>query len=171
MAAMAQPTFVPIPDQDRVRPSIPPPYPLRPRTRPGELRGPVLPSGPNVGATGPDQGYALALAHRLAPRLRLHEGEDRHDAALGVALLGSKRAAMLGRAPSAYDLEVAAGLFGYLADAPDDLVAYRRTLFGGLAHSYDLQRTLVDAVPVEALRLTPEAAADPMQWRLRLGVQ
>lgn len=171
MARVAQPTFVPIPDQDRVRPSIPPPYPLRPRQRPGELRSPKLPSGPNVGAIGPDQGYALALAHRLTPRLRLRDGEDRHDVAMGVAILGSKRAAMLGRAPSSSDLEVAAGLFGYLADAPDDLVAYRSKLFGGLAHSYDAQRELCDAVRLEALALTPQEVADPMPWRLRLGVQ
>ena len=165
---MAQPTFVPIPDQDRVRPSFPPPIPLRPRSRPGELRAPAVPTGRNVGTIGPDQGYALALAHRLTPRFRLRDGEDRRDVAVGIALLAAKRAALMGRAPSSYDLQAAAGLFGYLTDAPDDLVAHRRGLFAGLAHSYDLQRALVDAVPEFALRLAPEETADPALWRARL---
>jgi hypothetical protein len=168
---VAQPTFVPVPDADRVRPSIPAPVPTRARTgRPGELRTPILPSGPGFGTTGPDTGYALTLAHRLAPRLRLAEGEDRHDVALGVALLGARRAALAGRAPSIYDLEFAAGLLGYLfSEPPEELVAYRRPLLRGVAHSYDAQRALIDAVPPEALRLSPREAIDTAQWRARLG--
>jgi hypothetical protein len=166
---VAQPSFVPVPDADRVRASIPAPIPLKARAnRPGELRGPCAPTGRGVGTTGPDQGYALHLAHRLAPSLKVLEGEERHDVSLGVALLGSRRAALAGRAPCAYDLEVAAGLFGYLIDAPQDLVDFRRGLFRGLAHSYEIQRALVDAVPAEALRLTPQAAADVTSWRERL---
>jgi hypothetical protein len=167
---VAQPTFVPVPDADRVRPSIPAPVPIKARTgRPGELRSPVAPSGRGVGTTGPDQGYALSLAHRLAPRLRLTDGEDRHDVALGVALLGSRRAALNGRAPSIYDLEVAAGLFGFLTDAPADLVAHRSQPFRGLAHSYDAQRALIDSVPETSLQLSPDAAHDVASWRERLG--
>jgi len=169
MLAVAQPTFVPVPDADRVRPSIPPPIPTKARTgRPGELRSPTVPTGRGVGTTGPDQGYALLLAHRLEGSLRLAPDEDPHDVGLGVALLGSRRAALAGRAPCAYDLEVAAGLFGYLADAPPDLVAFRGTLFRGLAHRYDQQRALIDAVPTDALRLTPADVADPSRWRDRL---
>jgi hypothetical protein len=133
------------------------------------VRSPVLPSGRGFGTTGPDQGYALTLAHRLAPRLRLADGEDRHDVVLGVALLGARRAALAGRAPSIYDLEVAAGLFGYLADAPEDLVEHRRGLFTGVAHSYDVQRALIDAVPEPSLRLTPSEAIETALWRDRLG--
>jgi hypothetical protein len=167
---VAQPTFVPVPDTDRVRASIPPPVPLRARSgRPGELRNPTSPSGRGFGTTGPDQGYALTLAHRLAPKLRLADGEDRHDAALGVALLGARRAALAGRAPSIYDLEVAAGLFGFLGDAPADLVSVRRAAFRGVAHSYDAQRALIDAVPEGALRCTPEEALDIAKWTERLG--
>lgn len=167
---MAQPTFVPVPDADRVRPSIPAPIPTKARKgRPGEIRSPVLPSGRGYGTTGPDQGYALTLAHRLAPRLRLADGEDRHDVALGVALLGARRAALVGRAPSIYDLEVAAGLFGYLTEAPADLVARRRALFRGAAHDYDAQRALIDSVPEAALGLPPDAAGDTSQWRERLS--
>ena len=168
---MAQPTFVPVPDTDRVRPSIPAPVPTRARTgRPGEVRAPIPPSGPGFGTTGPDQGYALSLAHRLAPRLRLLAGEDRHDVALGVALLGARRAALAGRAPSIYDLEVAAGLFGYLSAAPVELVAYRGPLFRGVAHGYDAQRALIDVVPAAALQLSPVEAIDTNEWHDRLGV-
>jgi len=167
---MAQPTFVPVSDADRVRPSIPAPVPLKARTgRPGELRSPIAPVGRGIGTTGPDQGYALNLAHRLAPRLRLADGEDRHDVTLGVALLGSRRASLVGRAPSIHDLEVAAGLFGLFIEAPEDLVALRRELFRGLAHSYDAQRALIDAVPEAALRLTPDEANEAGHWRDRLG--
>ena len=168
---MAQPTFVPVADADRVRPSIPAPVPTRGRTgRPGEVRSAILPSGRGLGTTGPDQGYALTLAHRLAPRLRLAEGEDRHDAALGVALLGARRAALAGRAPSIYDLEVAAGLLGLLSEAPVGLVEHRRGLLRGLAHSYDAQRALIDAVPEAALKLSPDEATETAPWRDRLGV-
>lgn len=172
MQLVAQPTFVPVTDADRVRPSMTQPVPVGARAnRPGELRGPGMSSGRGRGSAGPDQGYALTLAHRLAPRLHLVDGEDRHDVALGVALLASKRASLAGRAPCTYDLEVAAGLFGFLAEAPFELVAFRRHLFGGLAHSYEGQRRLVDAVPEQALRLAPEATRDPAQWRLRLEQQ
>jgi hypothetical protein len=167
---VAQPTFVPVPDADRVRPSIPPPIPLKARTgRPGELRSPIVPTGRGVGTTGPDQGFALTLAHRLAPRLTVAPGEDHHDAEVGVALVGARRAALAGRAPSIFDLEVAAGLFGLLGGAPDELVALRRQRFFGVAHSYDAQRALVDSVPEPALRLTPDEAFDTASWRDRLG--
>jgi hypothetical protein len=169
MQLVAQPTFVPVADADRVRPSIPAPVPVKARAnRPGELRKPGMLPGRGRGTTGPDQGYALTLAHRLAPRLHLAEHEDRHDVALGIALLGAKRAALAGRAPCTYDLDVAAGLFGFLAEAPYELVAFRRHFFEGLAHSYAQQRRLTDAVTPQALRLSPEATRDPEQWRERL---
>lgn len=154
---MAQPSFVPVPDSDRVRPSIPAPVPTKARTnRPGELRGTLGVHPRGAGFTGPDQGYALTLAHRLAPRLHLGEGEDRHDVELGIALLGARRASLAGRAPCIYDLEAAAAVFGYLSDAPEDLVDYRAPLFRGVSHSYDAQRALVDAVPDAALAGSPD---------------
>jgi hypothetical protein len=166
---VAQPTFVPVPDADRVRPSIPAPIPTKARAnRPGELRSPTVPRGKGVGATGPDQGYALSLASRLAPRLHLADGEDRHDVAMGVALLGSRRAALAGRAPCSYDLEAAAALFGYLSEAPEDLIAYRRPLFKGVCHSYETQRTLVDSVVDDVLSRAGTEAIDLATWRERL---
>jgi hypothetical protein len=166
---VAQPTFVPVSDADRVRPSIPAPIPTKVRAnRPGELRSPRVPSGKGVGTTGPDQGYALSLASRLAPRLHLAEGEDRHDVALGTALLGSRRAALAGRAPSSYDVEAAARLFGYLDDAPADLVSHRRPLFKGVCHSYDAQRALVDSVRDDVLRSAEPDMTALEHWRERL---
>lgn len=166
---MAQPTFVPVSDADKVRPSYAPPIPLKARAnRPGELRSPTLPIGARVGTTGPDQGYALSLSHRLVASLTLEAGEDPHDVALGLALIASRRAALSGRAPCAYDVAVAAGLFGYTATAPADLVEFRRARFTGVAHSYDAQRLLVDSVPESALRLSPDDVSDPAPWRARL---
>lgn len=163
---MAQPTFVPVPDAERVRPSIRQPVPSRARAgRPGELRSPSVPQGRGVGQTGPDSGFALSLAHRIAPRLHLRATEDRHDVERGIALLASRRAALSGRAPCIYDVEIAAALFGYLDDATDGLVAYRSGLFSGLGHDYVAQRALIDAVPDAALSVTRGATIVPASWR------
>jgi hypothetical protein len=97
----------------------------------------------------------LTLAHRIAPTLHLALGEDRHDVELGIALLASRRAALMGRAPCIYDVRAAASLFGYQADAPEALVARRVSLFRGLAHSYEAQRALVDSVHDDALTANP----------------
>jgi hypothetical protein len=168
---VAQPSFVPVADADRVRPSIPAPIPTKARAnRPGELRSPTVPTGPGVGTTGPDQGFALTLAARLTPTLRLVAGEHAADVSRGLALLGSRRAALAGRAPSATDVAVAAGLFGFLDHAPEGLVAHRLVAFRGVAHSYDAERALVDGVPVVALTLTPAAASDTTAWAARLGL-
>jgi len=77
---------------------------------------------------------------------------------VGAALIAARRASLYGRAPSVYDLKVALGLFGYLAAAPADLVAYRGSLFQAVSHSWVAQRQLVDSVPEAALRLTPDDA-------------
>lgn len=127
-----------------------------------------MPSGKGVGTTGPDQGYAFSLASRLAPRLHLTDSEDRHDVALGIALLGSRRAGLAGRAPCFYDLEAAASLFGYLGDAPEDLIEYRRTSFKGVCHNYESQRALVDSVTDDALRRAGTETTDVAAWRERL---
>ena len=155
---MAQPSFVPVPDSERVRPSLAAPFPTRERAgRPGVQRVPHARSGVGIGTTGPDQGYALTLAHRIAPRLHLVDGEDRHDVERGLALLASRRASLLGRAPCIYDLHAAAELFDFLTDAGSDAIARRRRLFSGVAHSYDAQRALADDVDDDALLAAPSA--------------
>lgn len=160
---MTQPSFVPIAQEDEVRPAlrlqVPRPWFAR---RPGESKGPAPLGGRGRGSPGPDQGFALRLARRLEPRLRLAAGESAEDVMLGCALVATRRAALAGRAPSMPDLAAAFTLFGYLDDAPPDAVAVRRRLFRSLSHDYSAQRRLVDAVPDELLRLTAEEIeADP----------
>lgn len=167
---MAQPSFVPITQADQVRPTTRQADPTHVTGRPSELRTPDAPHGQGFGKPGPDQGYALRLAHLISERIVLAEGEDHHDVEVGAALLGARRAAMWGRAPSVYDLEVALGIFGFLDTAPADLVAYRKGYFQAVSHAWMAQRALVDSVPEAALRLTPaEAANAASSWRTTLG--
>ncbi len=84
------------------------------------------------------------------------QGESEHDVLLGVALVASKRAALLGRAPSVYDVRLALNLWGFLDDAPTELRAARRAAFSSISHDYVAQRHLVDSVGEDIIRLTPE---------------
>ncbi len=68
----------------------------------------------------------------------------------------SKRAALFGRAPCIYDVRFALNLWGFLDDAPADVRATRRAAFSSISHDYVAQRALVDSVPEETLRLSPE---------------
>jgi hypothetical protein len=156
---MTQPTFVPISEADQVRPArhLHVPGPWTP-TRPGELGVPVASRGRSVGTPGPDAGFALRLAGRFAHDLKLTEGESEHDAVLGCALIAARRAALFGRAPSIYDVQLALALWGFLVDAPEDLVAARRKAFSSVSHDYVMQRALVDAIPEDWLRLTTAEA-------------
>ena len=72
--------------------------------------------------------------------------------------MASKRAALFGRAPSIYDVQLALSLWGFLDAVPPELQERRRAAFSSVAHDYVAQRRLADAVPEEILRLTPEEA-------------
>jgi hypothetical protein len=157
---MTQPTFVPIAEADQVRPAlhlhVPGPWTT---TRPAELVVPAVRRDRSVGTPGPDSGFALRLAKRFEHELVLDEGESEHDVVLGAALVGSKRAALFGRAPSIYDVRFALNLWSFLdADTPAGLRASRRALFSSISHDYVAQRHLVDTIPEEVLRLSPEEA-------------
>jgi hypothetical protein len=172
---MAQPEYVPISDRDRVRVREGLPVPGRwSPDRVGEVRGEgAPPSGAGFGVAGPDQGYALKLAHRLKPRLVLRPREAVEDVAAGCLGVALKRAALYGRAPVIGDVELAYGLWGFLDDAPDELVDFRRPLFVGAAHSYQDQRELAGRASPEVLRLAPgEVRARVLGggWRALLGV-
>ena len=168
---MAQPSFVPITEADQVRPTMAQPSSTGLSGRPAEQRSTSVPHGGGFGSPGPDGGYAITLAHRLADRMVLTEGEDRHDVEIGAGLLAARRASFFGRGPCVYDVEVALGLFGFLAPAPEDLIEYRRILFQAIGHQWMAQRALVDGVPETALRLSPaDAAASAESWRQVLGV-
>jgi hypothetical protein len=157
---MTQPTFVPIPEADQVRPSLQLEAPRRwTPSRPGELRGPGRPAGTGFGTPGPDQGYALLLARRFEDRLRLGVGESTEDVVVGCASLACRRSGLFGRAPSVYDIEVALNLFGYLTDASPAIVADRSRRFASAAHDYARRQALVASVPEESLRLTPGQVA------------
>jgi hypothetical protein len=156
---MTQPTFVPIAEADQVRPArhmhVPGSWTT---SRPAELVVPEAPRGRGMGTPGPDSGFALRLAKRFAHDLKLSEGESEHDVVLGVALVASKRAALFGRAPSVYDVRFSLNLWGFLGKVSPDLEAERRVAFSSISHDYAAQRALVDAVPEEILRLSPEEA-------------
>lgn len=165
---MTQPSYVPIVEADQVRSA----YRLRTPSawraeRVADLRTPGQPRGRDMGAPGPDQGYALLLAERLfEDRLQLSPAVTAHDALAGAAELASARAALFGRAPVARDVELALRLLGFLGDAPDDLLSWRDELFQAAAHHYEQRRRIVDAVPEATLRLTPESVqAGVSDWR------
>ncbi len=156
---MTQPTFVPISEADQVRPArhlhVPGSWT---GTRPAELVGPTAARGRSVGTPGPDAGFALRLSRRFEPDLKLSQGENPDDVLLGCALVASRRAALFGRAPSIYDLQLALNLWSFLVDAPAELISARQAAFASVSHDYVAQRALVDAIPEETLRLTPADA-------------
>ncbi len=155
---MTQPTFVPIAEADQVRPALHLHVPGAWSTsRPAEITVPAVRRGRSVGTPGPDSGFALRLAKRFEHDLQLGEGESEEDVVLGVALVASKRAALFGRAPSIYDVQFALNLWRFLdADAPADIRSSRRALFSSISDDYVAQRELVDTVPEETLRLSPD---------------
>ncbi len=111
----------------------------------------------------------LRLCHQFEGRLTLEPGEWEDDALAGASAVALKRASLFGRAPVVHDLRLALALFGFLGDAPEDLVELRRHLFEGVAHPhhYVEQRRIADLVPDETLRMSPEEVAERVQgvWR------
>lgn len=167
---MTQPDYVPIAPADRIRPvgRLPAPEPWR-SDRAGDLSGRRQPSGAQLGTQGPDQGYALGLAERLAGRLELTEGEVAGDAVAGCLGVALRRAALFDRAPVIFDCEAAFVVWGFLGGAPSELVAFRRPLFQAAAHHYWARRELAARVSVEALRLTPAQLRERLvDWRTLL---
>lgn len=142
--------------------------------RPGVVDG-LQPAGPGLGAQGPDQGYALTLAHRLAPKLRLHGRERLEDAIRGCVLIALRRASLFGRAPVVHDVHLAFTIWGFFDERPPTaLLARRAELFegvGNVLHHYAEGRALADLVPEATLRMTPSAATEayPARWRELTG--
>ena len=164
---MAQPEFVPIVPGDRVRGAERLPTPDHWRAdRPAETDRTFMPTGARLGSVGPDQGFALRLARRFEDRLELRSGEHREDAVAGCVPVAMKRAAVFGRAPMIYDLELAFTLWGFLGGAPDELIELRVAAFQGAAHDYWIQRAIVDQVPEATLALTPATVRERLPvWR------
>lgn len=168
---MAAPDFVPTDPSQRVRTYSSPPR--RPggwkADRPGDLPA-GQPKGARLGSIGPDQGYAFRLVDHLDERLRLGRVE-RDDAVAGCVALAMRRSALFGRAPVVHDLNVAFTVFGFFDDNPPaELATWRDGLFAEVhsSHHYAERRDLVDLVPDEVLRRTPEQVAGTYAegWRL-----
>jgi hypothetical protein len=162
---MTQPTFAPIAEADKIRPAYLLQTPLDWRaTRVSDLHSPENPHGPELGVPGPDQGYALLVAEELfADRIELTPGISTKDALHGSAAVACARAARFGRAPVGKDVELALVLFGFLGDAPKELIEWRSPLFQAVSHHYLAQRRVVEVVREETLQLTPDGV------RARLG--
>jgi hypothetical protein len=142
--------------------------------RPGVVEG-LQPVGPRLGAQGPDQGFALTIAARIAPELRLQDRERADDAIRGCVAIALRRASLFSRAPVVHDIRLAFTIWGYFdPNPPADLVATRSRLFEGVGntnHHYAECRAIADLVPESTLRMTPQqaAAAYPAQWRSLTG--
>lgn len=142
--------------------------------RPGIVEG-LQPTGSRLGAQGPDQGFALTIASRLAPKLHLQPRERRDDAVRGCVNIALRRASLFSRAPVVHDVNLAFTIWGFfLEQPPAELLARRAELFegvGNVLHHYAEGRVLADLVPVETLRMTPSAAAAvmPVRWRELTG--
>ena len=153
---MAAPEYVPL-DQ-LAEPRVYGSPPRRPQSwdsaRPGELVGPGQPTGSMLGNQGPDLGYALKLAHGMADQLVLTPGERLDDVIAGASVVAMKRSSLYGRAPVIHDLTVAFAVWGYLGEAPDELVELRKPLFAEVAshHHWAERRAIADMVPDEVLR-------------------
>ena len=171
---MAAPEYVPV---DRTRPIRA--YSSPPRRegswvpdRPGDLDL-GQPRGDRLGNQGPDQGYALLLARRFEGKLTLTPGEHERDALVGALGVALKRASIFGRAPVVHDLTVALTVWGFLGEAPAELVDLRKRLFEEIAHPhhYPEQRRVADLVPESTLRMTPAQVKEAHRgdWRSLLA--
>lgn len=119
-----------------------------------------------MGQPGPDQGYGLKLAKRFADRLVLEQGEHLDDVIAGCLPVALRRAALFGRAPVIYDFEHAYTLWGFLGEAPTELVRARSQLFESASHHYEYQRVIADSVPEGTLRMSPAQVAERLSgWR------
>lgn len=167
---MAAPEFVPVDRTKLLRTYESPPrrpLPWMP-VRPAELvHG--QPHGPLLGHPGPDQGFVLTLARQFTGKLSLTGGEHERDALAGGCGVALRRASLFGRAPVVHDLTVALTVWGFLGEAPPDLVQLRKPLFEEVAHPhhYFELRRIVDLVAEDALRMSPQqvAQAHRADWR------
>ena len=165
---MAQPDYVPLSSADRVRPADTlPPARQWFADRPAEVRTPGPPTGGRFGWPGPDQGYGMLLAEQFEERLELTEGERAEDAIAGCLGVGLRRASLFGRAPVKPDMELAFLVWGFLGDAPEELIQMRKPLFQGTAKAYLDQRAVADRVAESTLRSTPALVRELLRsnWR------
>src|SRR3954471_3684790 len=136
---MAAPEYVPNTREQQPRRGLGlPPARSWTATRASDLRA-AQPEGPMLGNPGPDQGYGLKLAKRFEDRLVL-DGVVVDDAVTGCLGVGLRRASLFGRAPVIHDFDIAYRVWGFLGDAPAELVELRNPLFQAVSHHYAEQR-------------------------------
>ena len=133
---MSAPKFAPTPVLDEVRTYASPPVAPDSWTndRPGDIEG-FQPSGERLGYQGPDQGYGLMLARRLAPKIHIVGDIDREDAVRGALNIGLRRASLYGRAPVVHDLVLAFTIWGFFDQNPSIDVAPTPKAEGGTCHT------------------------------------
>ena len=172
---MAAPEFVPSSPTQRARSYESPPWRREVwlSTQPGDV-APPQPRGELFGRPGPDQGYVYVLAHKFEGELNLFSTEHEVDAIAGGCAVALKRASVFGRAPVIHDLTVAFTVWGFLSEAPRELAALRTKLFEEVSHPfhYTELRRIVDMVPDDSLRKTPDEAAEAhgRDWRSLLDL-
>lgn len=120
--------------------------------RPGEIDG-FQPDGPGLGVQGPDQGYALKLAARVASDWELRRGEHTADAVAGVVAVALKRASSFGRGPVLDDVKAGAALWGFDGSVDESFGDLRRQLFAEAHHPHFAGKLVViaDAVASDVL--------------------
>jgi len=147
---VTQPTFSPVPASGEVRPTTPTPAPEFSRTKKaGLLRSPSQVRGTGHGTPAPGEGYAFTISEHEVAKLPFAHEHDRHDVAVGIALVAAKRASHVGRGPIKADVTAALQAFGLRSGEP--VTHELAKPFLGLAHSYFAQRAFVDAVDVSSL--------------------
>lgn len=165
-------------DEPRQEPNLPPGVKMPAArswiaNRPGDLPA-GWPTGKLLGSPGPNVGYALTLANRARDQLVLAPHEHSDDAIAVVAEIAMRRAALFGRAPVMLDVEFGMQILGYGGDADPDFVDWRMRAVQGAHHDYYERRSLVDAIPVDVLRLVPSALpahVDAAREAVRTGVR
>jgi hypothetical protein len=171
---MAVDPYVPTLPEDAPRRSvaIPPATGWR-AARPGDIDPAVGPgcNGVLFGTPGPDSGYALTLAEQFHDQITVVRPETVHDAEAIAAQVAMRRGGLFGRAPVRADVEVGFTLFGWLGDAPAELVAWRRLAVAGVSHDYPRRVGLVVAIPELVVRQRPDQIREQMSdWRHLLGL-
>jgi hypothetical protein len=172
---MAVDPYVPTRPEDAPRRSvaIPPASGWR-AIRPGDI-DPAVGSGRKgvlFGTPGPDSGYALTLAERFHDQISVKPPETVHDAEELAAQVAMRRGGIFGRAPVLADVELGFTLFGWLGDAPADLVEWRRLAVVRVGHDYARRVGLVEAIPEWVMRQRSDQIRERIaDWRHLLGLE
>ncbi len=171
---MAVDPYVPTRPEDAPRRSIaiPPAAGWR-AARPGDIDPAAVPGrrGTLFGTPGPDSGYALTLAKLFHDRIGAVAPETVHDAEMIGAQVAMRRGSLFGRAPVATDVELGLILFGWLGEAPSELVEWRRLAVAGIGHDYPRRIRLIEAIPDAVIRQAPDQLRGGLgDWRHLLGL-